>query len=88
MKPFMRVFALALCLFASSSLAITLEGNTDALEVVTAGASVAVSAHCAWSNVTATALTTPGTSSSNIVTATTTTFIAAPSAANWRYIRT
>jgi hypothetical protein len=75
-------------LWASSALAVTLEGSsTDALEVVTAGASVSLDYSCAWANVTATALTTPGTSTGNIATATTTSIIAAPSASNWRHIK-
>lgn len=67
--------------------AITLEGSTDALEVVTT-TTAAIDYDIAWSNVTATALTTPGTSKGQITTATTTTVVAAPSASNWRYIRT
>lgn len=65
---------------------IALEGNTDALEVVTSSAA-SIDYTVTWSNVTATALTTPGTLPGNIASATTTTIIAAPSASNWRYIR-
>lgn len=85
----MRAIAL-LCLVATSSLAVTLEGSTDSLEVVTAGSSVSLDYSCAWANVTATALTTPGTSTGNIAAGapTTTTIIAAPSASNWRHIKT
>ena len=79
--------ALLLSLLASTAFAFTLEGNTDSLEVLTAGATVSLDYHCAWSNVTATALTTPGTATNNIASATTTTIIAAPSASNWRYIK-
>lgn len=82
--------ALLLSLFLPSlalASSITLEGATDALEVVTAGSSVSVDYNVAWSNVTATALTTPGTSVGTISSATTTTAVAAPSASNWRYLR-
>ena len=65
---------------------LTLEGNTDALEVVTT-TTASTDYVISWSNVTATALTTPGTSAGNINTATTTTVVAAPSASNWRHIR-
>lgn len=64
----------------------TLEGSTDALELVTSSAA-STDYQISWSNVTATALTTPGTSSGNIASATTTTIVAAPSASNWRHIR-
>lgn len=83
----MRTLGLIAALWASSALAVTLEGSTDALEVVTAGTSVSLDYECAWANVTATALTTPGTSVGNIATATTTTIIAAPSASNWRHVK-
>jgi hypothetical protein len=82
----MRAFVLSL-LLPSLALGATLEGSTDSLEVVTTGATVSLDYHCAWSNVTATALTTPGSSTNNIAAATTTAIIAAPSASNWRYIR-
>lgn len=70
--------------FADGSL--VLEGSTDSLEVVTSAAG-SIDYHASWSNVTATALTTPGTGNGNITTATTTTIIAAPAASNWRHIR-
>lgn len=82
----MRTLLLIL-LIPSFALAATLEGSTDALEVVTTGTTVSLDYHCAWSNVTATALTTPGTSTGNVASATTTTVVAAPSASNWRYVR-
>lgn len=83
-----HLLALLLCLVASVSQAsISLEGSTDALELVTTGAG-SIDYDVSWSNVTATALTTPGTTKGNIATATTTTIVAAPSASNWRYIRT
>jgi len=66
---------------------IALEGNTDSLEIVTSSAA-STDYTVAWSNVTATALTTPGTGAGNIASATTTAIIAAPSASNWRYVRT
>lgn len=66
---------------------IALEGNTDALELVTSSAA-STDYTVAWTNVQATALTTPGTGAGNIASATTTTIIAAPSASNWRYLRT
>lgn len=65
---------------------IALEGNTDSLEIVTSSAASTDYA-VAWSNVTATALTTPGTGAGNIASATTTAIVAAPSASNWRYVR-
>lgn len=65
---------------------IALEGSTDSLEIVTSSAA-STDYTVAWSNVTATALTTPGTGAGNIASATTTTVIAAPSASNWRYVR-
>lgn len=65
---------------------LTLEGSTDALELVTSSAA-STDYFVSWSNVTATALTTPGTSAGNIASATTTTIVAAPSASNWRHIR-
>ncbi len=83
----MRALALVAALVATQALGITLEGSTDSLEVLTAGATVSVDYHCTWSNVTATALTTPGTSTGNIASATTTPIIAAPSASNWRYVK-
>lgn len=83
----MRALILALSLLATSALAVTLEGTTDSFEIVTAGASVGIDYTCTWANVTATALTTPGTSAGNIATATTTTAIAAPAASNWRHIK-
>lgn len=66
---------------------IALEGSTDSLEIVTSSAA-STDYTVAWSNVTATALTTPGTGAGNIASATTTTVIAAPAASNWRYVRT
>lgn len=65
---------------------IALEGPTDSLEIVTSSAA-STDYTVAWSNVTATALTTPGTGAGNIASATTTAIIAAPSASNWRYVR-
>lgn len=65
--------------------AIELEGSTDALEVVTSS-TAQIDYTIKWANRTATALTTPGTSSGAITTATTTTVVAAPSASNWRLI--
>lgn len=65
---------------------IALEGSTDSLEIVTSSAA-STDYTVVWSNVTATALTTPGTGANNIASATTTTIVAAPSASNWRYIR-
>ena len=65
---------------------LSLEGATDALELVTTSAA-STDYQVSWSNVTATALTTPGTSAGNIASATTTTIVAAPSASNWRHIR-
>lgn len=84
----MRALALALSLFATSALAtsLTLEGSTDSLEVLTSTA-ISVDYQVSWSNVTATALTTPGATAGNIASATTTTVIAAPSASNWRHVR-
>lgn len=83
----MRALSFVLVLASSIASAITLEGSTDSLEIVTTGSSVNIDYFCSWANVTATALTTPGTSTGNIATATTTTVIAAPSASNWRHIK-
>lgn len=84
----MRPLALALSLFASSAFAtsLTLQGSTDSLELVTSTA-ISVGYTVSWSNVTATALTTPGAAAANVASATTTTIIAAPSASNWRHVR-
>lgn len=83
-----RLLALLLLLLTVEARAgLVLEGSTDSLEVVTAGGTVGIDYTVAWSNVTATALTTPGTTKGAISTATTTTVLAAPSASNWRYIR-
>lgn len=86
-----RVALLLLLLLAPPSFAeengqIALEGATDALEVITSAAG-SIDYHVTWSNVTATALTTPGTGNGNITTAATTSLIAAPAASNWRYLR-
>jgi hypothetical protein len=88
----MRTLPLLLWLVSSlwagiASADLKLEGATDSLELVTSAAG-SIDYTVSWSNVTATALTTPGTSKGNISTATTTTLVAAPSASNWRYIRT
>ena len=69
--------------FATS---LTLEGSTDSLEVVTSTA-ISIDYQVSWSNVTATALTTPGVTVGNIASATTTTLIAAPAGSNWRHVR-
>lgn len=82
----MRALLLSL-LLPSLAFGITLEGSTDSLELVTTGSSVSIDYHCVYANVTATALTTPGTSTGTITTATTTTIISAPSASNWRHIK-
>lgn len=86
----MKSLICALLVFFSAvvaNAAITLEGTTDSLEIVTSAAG-SIDYDISWSNVTATALTTPGTNKGNIATATTTTVVSAPSASNWRYIRT
>ena len=79
---------LLLCFVSSAAQAgIILEGNTDALEMVTSTAA-STDYSVSWSNVTATALTTPGTTKGNVTSAgATTTILAAPSASNWRHIR-
>lgn len=82
-----KILIAALLLVCSTARAgIILEGAADSLELVTASAG-SIDYHCDWGNVTATALTTPGTTKGNITTATTTTVIAAPSAGNFRHIR-
>lgn len=83
----MRLASLLVLLSSAAQASIALEGSTDSLEVLTAGSSVSIDYSCTWANVTATALTTPGTSTGNIASATTTTIIAAPAASNWRYVR-
>ena len=87
----MRKITIVLTLFAAAlalplQAGVTLEGSTDALELVTSSTS-AIDYACSWSNVTATALTTPGTTKGNIAAATTTTVIAAPAASNFRHVR-
>lgn len=87
-KSLLPLWLASSLLWASiASAGLSLEGNTDALELVTASAG-SIDYDVAWSNVTATALTTPGTTKGNISSATTTTILAAPSASNWRYVRT
>ena len=81
----MKHWVLIFCLFASPAWAIELEGSTDSLEVVTT-TTAAIDYTVKWANRTATALTTPGTSVGQITSATTTTIVAAPSAANWRLV--
>lgn len=82
-----RLIALILTLLALPAHAgLILEGATDALEVVTSTAA-STDYQVSWSNVTATALTTPGTTKGNIASATTTTVLAAPSASNFRHVR-
>jgi len=66
--------------------ALTLEGATDALELVTTTAA-STDYQVSWSNVTATALTTPGTTKGNVASATTTTILAAPAGSNFRHVR-
>jgi hypothetical protein len=83
MKRLLVLFSLLFALPAWSS--ISLEGSTDSLEMVLS-ATGSIDYDFAWSNVTATALTTPGTTKGN-ATSGTTTVIAAPSASNWRYVR-
>lgn len=84
----MRRLLLALALLAAPLHAgtLALEGNTDSLEVITSTAAQ-IDYSVTWSNVQATALTTPGTGSGSISSATTTALVAAPSASNWRYLR-
>lgn len=82
----MKAFLIALLLPLSALASITIEGTTDTLEIVT-GSAGSIDYHVSWTNVTTTAITTPGTSSGNITTAATTTVVAAPAASNWRYIR-
>ena len=83
-----RLLLAIMCLWTSvASAGLSLEGSTDALELVTSAAG-SIDYDVSWSNVTATALTTPGTTKGNINSATTTTILAAPSASNWRYVRT
>lgn len=77
----------AISLWAVSAHAmLTLEGSTDSLEVVTSSTAT-LDYRVTASNVTATALTTPVTSTGTISSATTTTILAAPSALNWRHVR-
>lgn len=86
-RGILQLFVLALFAAPAWGSSIALEGNTDALELVTSSAA-STDYTVAWTNVQATALTTPGTGAGNIASATTTTIIAAPSASNWRYLRT
>ncbi len=77
---------LALLWAAAAPAMLVLEGSTDALEVVTSSTAT-LDYRVSASNVTATALTTPVTSTGTISSATTTTVLAAPAASNWRYVR-
>lgn len=86
MRKSLLLFSLACSLWAGVAGALTLEGSTDALEIVTSSTAT-THYHASWSNVTATALTTPGVSTNTISSATTTTIVAAPAASNWRYLR-
>lgn len=81
-------FALLAVLLSTSAFAtsLSLQGSTDSLEMVTSTA-ISVGYTVSWSNVTATALTTPGAAAANVASATTTTIIAAPAASNWRHVR-
>lgn len=81
-------FALLALLLSTSAFAtsLSLQGSTDSLEMVTSTA-ISVGYTVSWSNVTATALTTPGAAAANVASATTTTIIAAPAASNWRHVR-
>ena len=85
LKHFLIALVMVICA-ASARAGVSLEGSTDALEMVTAAAG-SIDYDVSWSNVTATALTTPGTTKGNVASATTTTILAAPSASNWRYVR-
>lgn len=85
-SPLLFWLASSLLCGSVASAGVSLEGSTDALELVTASAG-SIDYDVSWSNVTATALTTPGTTKGNINSATTTTILAAPSASNWRYVR-
>ena len=84
----MRALLLLALLLPLNALAtaVTLEGNTDALELVTS-TSASIDYNVSWLNVTATALTTPGRTAGNVAAATTTTILAAPAASNWRHVR-
>lgn len=86
MKRLLLTLALLLLAAPAARGAIALEGSTDSLELVTSAAG-SIDYTVTWSNVTATALTTPGTTKGNITGATTTPILAAPSASNWRYVR-
>ena len=82
-------YLIACLLWLAASMAnagLILEGSTDSLEMVTSSTAT-TEYHVSWSNVTATALTTPGTTTGTVSSATTTTILAAPSASNWRYVR-
>lgn len=81
------LLALVMVICADSARAVLmLEGSTDSLEMITSSTAT-TEYHVSWSNVTATALTTPGTTTGTVSSATTTTILAAPSASNWRYVR-
>jgi hypothetical protein len=78
--------AIALLVSVEAQAGLILEGSSDSLEVVTSAAG-SVDYQVSWSNVTATALTTPGTGKGNINAATTTTVLSAPAASNFRHVR-
>ncbi len=87
MRMLLLLLWLASSLWAGAAGAnLILEGSTDSLEMITSSTAT-TEYHVSWSNVTATALTTPGTTTGTVSSATTTTILAAPAASNWRYVR-
>lgn len=79
------VFSLCLASMAASAASLSLEGNTDSLEIVLSGTG-SVDYQISWTDVTASAISTPGTNNGNI-TSGTTTVVSAPAASHWKHIR-
>lgn len=80
-----RILLLLLAMVSSASAGIVLDATTDSLEVVTTSTS-AIDYDCNWADNTTSAFT-PGDSTGQITTATTTTVVAAPASSTQRNIQ-
>lgn len=80
-----RILLLLLAMVSSASAGIVLDATTDSLEVVTTSTS-AIDYDCNWTDNTTSAFT-PGDSTGQITTATTTTVVAAPASSTQRNIQ-
>lgn len=86
MRKSLLLLSLVSSLWAGIAGALTLEGTTDALEVVTSSTAT-LDWHVSLASVGATALNGPDALQGQISSATTTTIVAAPGASTWYYIR-